>query len=517
MSDRARTALAFILVIAVLFIWSVTSRPTTQPKPTADVPPDTIEAPTEVSEEVLDVDIIPEDGDTVVIDKKNISVVLSSSGGSVKAFYLKEHNINIVPEDNYLFVTKQQGATELINFEYTVFQDSVIFTHTIDGAQIKKVYYFNNDYGFQLTTSFPETMRQVLSLKSGVSITELKNRGEDLRHFNVYIKDEKVNSVTKKIKDTYEYTDTLDWFALRNKYFIIIVSNQAVIDTLQLYKLPKDKEKKETAFGGHTSTQNEIDLAVFGCPFYMRGGGNRYGAEIIGGDTIAVSVLLLPIKYSVLAQYKQSYEEVTSGGLLGPIARIILFIFNLFYAVIRNYGFAIMLFAILIKGIFFPLSRKMIISQHKMQMIQPELKKIQKKYKDNPQKLNQEMMHLYKTYKVNPFSGCLPLLVQMPIFFSLYQTLITSIEFRQAPFILWITDLSLKDPYYVLPIGMGVMMLVQSLITTVDPRQKFMVLFMPIFLVIIFLNFPSGLQLYWFTYNILTLTEHYLTKRGGIQ
>ena len=143
--------------------------------------------------------------------------------------------------------------------------------------------------------------------------------------------------------------------------------------------------------------------------------------------------------------------------------------------------------------------------------------KIQQKYKNEPQRLNQEMMHLYKTYKVNPFTGCLPLLIQMPIFFALFRTLTTSIEFRQASFILWITDLSMKDPYYVLPISMGIMMVVQSLTTTIDPRQRLMVIFMPIFMVWIFLSLPSGLQLYWFTYNILTLIEHFVIKRGGLK
>jgi YidC/Oxa1 family membrane protein insertase len=131
--------------------------------------------------------------------------------------------------------------------------------------------------------------------------------------------------------------------------------------------------------------------------------------------------------------------------------------------------------------------------------------------------LNQEMMHLYKTYKVNPFTGCLPLLIQMPIFFALFRTLTTSIEFRQASFIFWITDLSLKDPFYVLPISMGVMMLIQSLTTTIDPRQRLMVIFMPILMVWIFLSLPSGLQLYWFSYNILTLIEHFVIKRGGLK
>jgi YidC/Oxa1 family membrane protein insertase len=126
-------------------------------------------------------------------------------------------------------------------------------------------------------------------------------------------------------------------------------------------------------------------------------------------------------------------------------------------------------------------------------------------------------MHLYKTYKVNPLSGCLPLIIQMPIFFALFRTLTTSIEFRHANFIFWITDLSLKDPYYVLPISMGIMMVVQSLTTTIDPRQRLMVIFMPIVMVWIFVNLPSGLQLYWFTYNIFTLLEHFITKRGGLK
>jgi YidC/Oxa1 family membrane protein insertase len=281
------------------------------------------------------------------------------------------------------------------------------------------------------------------------------------------------------------------------------------VDGLNFYKLAKEQTHAGLA-------QGHAQYAAFGC-YYMRGGGSRYGAEIVSKRALEVSVVLLPVRHSVLAHYEEGYESITAGGILGPISRLFLLIFNFFYSLLGNYGFAIILFAMLIKLVFFPLSRQMIASQHKMQMIQPELKKLQQRYKDDPQRLNQEMMQLYKTYKVNPFSGCLPLVIQMPIFFALYQTLITSIEFRQAPFIFWITDLSLKDPYYVLPIAMGVIMLVQSLLTTVDPRQRFMVLFMPVFMVFIFLNFPSGLQLYWFTYNILTVVEHILTKRGGLK
>ena len=517
MNDRTRTALAFLLIIAVLFLWSFLNKPKTTQTPLAPTTKDSLQKPTAISAP----EIIISPGDTIVIDKEKIRVVLSSNGGSVKSFYLKPYNVDIVPKGNYLFVSKiGETQNDIINFDYIVSHDSVIFIHKIANKNLRKIYYFNNENGFCLTTHFPGAIRQTLSLKSGLNVTELKNRGEDLRFFNVYIKDEKVNNITKKIKDSFEYSGKIDWFAMRNKYFLLVVNNLESIEQLKFYKIPKDIDEtgKKTTHNIKDFSGDEVNLAFFGCPYYMQGGGSaRYGAEIIGTDEIEISVLLLPMKYSSLAKFKKNYEEIAGGGLWGPIARVIILIFNFFFSVIKNYGFAIVIFAILVKAVFFPLSKQMILSQHKMQMLQPELQKIQKRYKDDPTKINKEMMHLYKTYKVNPFSGCLPLIIQMPIFFALYETLSTSIEFRQAPFILWITDLSFKDPYYVLPIGMGVMMLIQSLFTTIDPRQRFMIITMPIFMVLIFLNMPSGLQLYWFAYNVLTLVENYITKRGGIK
>lgn len=512
MSDRTRTAFAFLLILGLLFIWTILSKPKTKPETVQPDRVDSVPVTTEPVKKAPTIPIIPEYADTIVMERENFRIVLSTAGGSVKEFYLREYDVDIVPDGEYLFIT-QLNNDEIINFEYLVYDDSIVFTYSKGDTKLKKVYYFNNPHGFQLITNIPDTINQILSLKSGMSITEVKNRGEDLRHFDVYVKNEKVNKMKKKIKDEFKYTGNVDWFAMRSKYFLLVINNLGIIDNINFYKLPKDLPLKTA---GRKEDESDIYGAAFGC-FYMRGGGDRYGAEIIGPEQINISVLLLPIKHSELAKFKKGYEEVASGGIMGPISRIILLIFNFFYSIIRNYGFAIILFATLIKGIFFPLSKKMILSQHKMQMIQPEMKKLQKKYKDDSQRLNQEMMQLYKTYKVNPLSGCLPLIIQMPIFFALYQTLIASIEFRQASFIFWLTDLSFKDPYYVLPIAMGVMMLVQSLFTTVDPRQKFMVIIMPVFMVFIFLNFPSGLQLYWFTYNILTLVEHIITKRGGIK
>ncbi|OPX17926.1 hypothetical protein BXT86_03895 [candidate division WOR-3 bacterium 4484_100] len=491
MNDRARMALAFLIILVILFVWTVYFSPKKEPStPSEKVVVDTV---VQKTSQVLPVQF-PQKEDTIVVDRKNIRVVLSSIGGSIKALYLKAYDVNLVPEGGYLFLTKSKDDTLVKNFNYIQDYDSVVFM----SEGLRKVYRFDQDFGFHLSC---DSSDQVLSLRSGLSITEVKNRGEDLRNFAVYIKTTKIENITKKIKDQYRYRGKFEWFALRSKYFLLVVNNLDGIGEVDFYKLSKEES---------------IKGAGFGC-YYMRGGGNRYGSEIVTQGPINISVLSLAVRYDELKKYHRGYEEIASGGIWGPIARIILLVMNFFFAIFKNYGVAIIIFAILIKLIFFPLSRQMIISQHKMQMLQPELKKIQKKYKDDPQRLNQEMMHLYKAYKVNPFSGCLPLLIQMPIFFALFRTLTIAIEFRQASFMFWITDLSMKDPYYILPIGMGIMMLIQSLTTNIDPRQKFMVIFMPIFMVFIFLNLPSGLQLYWFTYNILTLIEHYITKRGGIK
>ncbi|MBE0432511.1 membrane protein insertase YidC [candidate division WOR-3 bacterium] len=502
MSDRARTALAFAIIIGILLVWTFVNKPAAPVQEAERLPPDTVVVPvnaTPVPEEPA-----PATEEFIIVERRGIRLVLSDHGGSVASLNLKEYDIDIVPPGQHLFVSLfKDSLGNLVQPDYTVTEDSVVFIFSHAGTKVTKTYRFDHDRGFSLSIAAGGSSH-VLSLKPGLNITEFENPGDDMRNFNVYVKNEKMQTLTASIKDSYAYTAKFEWFALRTKYFILAVNSTSDIDTVLFYKLSGAPAQKETR------------TASFGC-YYMGGGSNRYGAELLGKEDMELVVLLLPMHHGVLAQYDKGYEDIASGGFWGPISRAIMAILNLMHSLIGNYGLAIMIFALLIKLVFFPLSRQMVISQHKMQAIQPELKKIQQKYKSEPQRLNQEMMHLYKTYKVNPFSGCLPLLIQMPIFFALFRTLTTSIEFRQANFMLWITDLSLRDPYYVLPISMGIMMLVQSLTTTVDPRQRLMVIFMPIVMVWIFINLPSGLQLYWFTYNILTLIEHFVVKRGGFK
>ncbi len=512
--EQRRLVFAFAAIVVVMFIWTMLSKPPAKkplPEPTAQTPA----APGgDTTKPVLPdsvASIIPQD--TITVERDAYRLILTSAGASVQGFYLKKYKVNIVPDNKCLFVSEDLKDGKAVIFTPLVTDDSVVFTREAGKVAIRKVYHFDKSDGFSLNIAAidkstgaavdPDTLAAVMDLRAGIRITEPQNRGDDLRYFGVYAKAGKVANITKEIKAELDYAGAWEWLAFRNKYFLLAIRNLGTIERTTLFRSPAPVPEKKTTAG-------------FGCAF-TSAATSVFGARFMSRRGFDLCVVLLPLRQADLARYGQGFEHVLGGGIWGPIARVILLFFNLLYGLFKNYGVAIVIFAILLKVIFFPLSRQMIISQHKMQMLQPEMKKVQAKYKNDPQALNQEMMHLYKIYKVNPFSGCLPLLIQMPIFFALYQTLGTSIEFRQAPFLLWLADLSLKDPYYILPIGMGIMMLIQSLMTTVDPRQRLLVFLMPVFMIFIFLNLPSGLQLYWFAYNILTLLENYITKKGGIK
>jgi len=183
------------------------------------------------------------------------------------------------------------------------------------------------------------------------------------------------------------------------------------------------------------------------------------------------------------------------------------------YGVTHNYGVAIIIITMIIKLIFYPLTVKSFKSMQAMQHLQPQMKRLQDMYKNDRQKLNEEMMKLYRDQKVNPLGGCLPMVVQIPVFISLYQVLYASIELRHAGFMWWIKDLSAPD--YPLALVMGASMVIQQWMTptTGDPRQAKMMLFMPIIFTFMFLNFPAGLVLYWLVNNILTIAQQYVMLR----
>jgi YidC/Oxa1 family membrane protein insertase len=222
-----------------------------------------------------------------------------------------------------------------------------------------------------------------------------------------------------------------------------------------------------------------------------------------------------PKDFDLLSAAGHRLSDAVDYGFFGFLARPLLHVLKFFYGFLHNYGLAIILLTVIIKLIFWPLTQKSYTSMKGMQKLQPHMQKLREKYKDDKQRLNVELMNLYKEHRVNPLGGCLPMLVQIPVFFALYKTLLISIELRHAPFFLWIADLSAKDPYYVTPLLMGASMFVQQKLTpsTMDPMQARLFLAMPIVFTVLFLNFPAGLVLYWLTNNLLTIGQQYLIHR----
>lgn len=212
-------------------------------------------------------------------------------------------------------------------------------------------------------------------------------------------------------------------------------------------------------------------------------------------------------------------NKVIEYGWFGSLAKIMLKGINWIHGLVPNYGWAIILFTLFLKVVLFPLTYSSSVSMAKMQALQPKLKAIQKKYKNNKdmeqrKQMNMEMMALYKQEKVNPAGGCLPLLLQLPILWGFFRLLAVSINVRHEPWLLWITDLSKKDPYYVLPILMGVTQLIQQRMTpsTGDDTQRKLMYILPFVMVVMFASFPSGLNLYWCFSNVLQIGQQYLVN-----
>jgi YidC/Oxa1 family membrane protein insertase len=192
-----------------------------------------------------------------------------------------------------------------------------------------------------------------------------------------------------------------------------------------------------------------------------------------------------------------------------------IWLMNFFYGIFKNYGIAIILLTVVVRIILFPFTYKSMKSMKEMQKIQPLMMELREKYKDNKEKLNQEVMRLYQTHKINPLGGCLPILLQLPVFIALYKALFVSIQLRHSPFMFWIKDLAAMDPYYVTPIVMGVSYFVQQKLTpsSLDPMQQKIMLMMPIIFTVIFINLPAGLVLYFFVSNLLSIAQQlYMNK-----
>jgi YidC/Oxa1 family membrane protein insertase len=248
----------------------------------------------------------------------------------------------------------------------------------------------------------------------------------------------------------------------------------------------------------------------------------RYAAS---PNSTAASMALYagPKEFDTLKSFNIGLEDTIdfgwfiygSWGIVKAVAKPLFSVLRFINDYTHNYGVAIILLTVSIKLLFVPLQYKSYKSMKDMQLVQPKVAGLQAKYKDDRERLNKELIKLYRDHKVNPVGGCLPMVLQMPVFVALFNILYMTIDLRQAPFFLWISDLSAQDPYYVLPIIMGISMVIQQKImpTTMDPTQAKIMLLLPAFMTLLFLSFPAGLVLYWLTNNVITITQQFVTDR----
>ncbi len=246
--------------------------------------------------------------------------------------------------------------------------------------------------------------------------------------------------------------------------------------------------------------------------------GNLFAAGVVlpfAGESLTVPLFAGPQEQHRLEKIAPGLTLVVDYGWLTMIAAPLFWILEWIHSYVGNWGWAIILLTVLIKAVFFPLSAASYKSMAKMRVLTPQLMKLKETYAHDRQRMNTEMMELYKREKVNPLGGCLPILVQIPVFIALYWVLLGTVEMRGAPWLGWIADLSVKDPYYILPLLMGVSMFVQTRLNPMppDPIQAKIMTWLPVAFTFMFLWFPAGLVLYWTVNNILSIAQQWQVNK----
>ena len=361
------------------------------------------------------------------------------------------------------------------------------------GLQVTRTYVFHfNDYMVEMDTqiSAPSMASRNLQYQVllGPGMGGKISSQTDYIVFSgatVFANNERIENPPEDINNTSYFKGDLQWVAFQNKYFgSALIPQQGTKSGLVF------KEEDEVFVGlKFESVQSAASAQIL---FY----GGTKELEILEDKG-----------HHLVRMIDYGWFGNKFAFLVKPLLKVLAFFYNL----TGNYGWSIIFMTFCIKILFFPLTHKSFKSMKGMQKVQPYVKIIQERNKDNRQKMNEEMMELYKKHKVNPIGGCLPMLLQIPVFIALYHALFFSIELRGAPFMGWVTDLSVADPYYVFPVLMGATMFLQQKMTPSmgDPMQQKIMMFLPIVFTFLFLSFPAGLVIYWTVNNILTISQQY--------
>lgn len=529
-----RAIMAFVLALIVIILWPIITQKLNLTKPkekSLDQEKEQTLTTSQISrQEKPQSSLLPGTSDEkkellTIIETPLYMAEISSYGATIKSWKLKNYKTTIEKDAQQIELVNVEKSTRrplsidlssLLNEslrdlsfemdkEYLTINgvgESKKLTCTAftkNGVRIEKIYTFYADnYLFEFLVSVQNLTEKPLTGDLGIawtykwdqSIKSSRWEGHNGPIGMIHNKREEVD--TEDIAGTMRLPGEVAWAGVENKYFISLLvprvpnqfswsienTNNLISSTLWLKQVEIPSERKL-----------EVPLFIYSGP-----------KEI---DSLKASGLGL--------------EKALRFGWLDFIAKPLLLALRFFNKYLGNYGLAIIVLTIIIKILFFPLATKSYKSMKEMQRIQPRIAKIRERFKSNKEQLNREVMQLYRTHKVNPMGGCLPMVLQIPVFFALYYTLLGAIELRHAPFFFWIHDLSAKDPYYITPLIMGASMFLQQKMTptAADPLQAKIMLLMPVFFTFLFLNFPSGLVIYWFVNNVLSISQQlYINKYG---
>lgn len=466
----------------------------------------------------------------VTAETEKYILTFTNKGGSLKDVRIKEYLDPKTHLPLYL-VANAEGDRAVLSMEsdelvkglgcadFTLVKqdkDRVVYEYTIPGtASVEKEFSFHKSFDYielriKIKNISPHIIYKDYDILGGSGLQQIGLvMGRTFLEIDSMVDGKLVRSSKVKTGENF-IQGIISWTGIKERYFCIILKPQQDSEGVILRQFGKTdlasgiKSKKMPIYPG-----NEIE------DLYILYAG--------------------PNDITRLKSLGLGLEHIVNYGIFDGITKILLFTLRKFHSVVKNWGVAIILLTFLINLVLFPLTRKSFTSMRKIQEVQPHIEKLRKVHKDNPQKLNKEMAGLYKQYNINPFGGCLPLLLQMPIFISLYQGLIRSIELKGANF-LWIKDLSSPDsvalpfklPFlgneiHVLPLLMvGAMFLQQKISSASTPttsqeqmqQQRIMLMVFPLFFGFLFYNFPSGLVLYWLTNTVLMVAEQSLIRRS---
>lgn len=556
--EHVRIIIAIALSFLVFFIWDLffVEKLTTPPTPSPGVSerrsgsgaelPETVHLPAGSSDresELASTTHAPQATEPaaaarqITVETPLYRISLSENGGTITAFTLKNYRQEASPEapllemveDRLTAGTLQTGFSDenvedmtALRFTAQSGSDSIFlrdrgetltFQHvTGDGIGIQKVFRFDPasyliDYELRLVNSADRTIEGQLSLSLVNHQTKQKS------HYGYAGPSALIDGKLKEIKikdldDNDHFSGNIGWVAFQERYFMTAIIVESPQDGVVHVRLAPG-ERVETRY---------FSDGVAVAP------GGRAGWRF--------NLFLGPKSYHLLKETGYELDKAVKFGMFDMIAKPCLWLMNGLYRAVPNYGFAIIVLTMIIKVLFWPLGNKSYKSMAEMKKLQPLMMEMREKYKNDKRKMNEETMKLYRLYKVNPLGGCLPMLVQIPVFFALYNMLYSAIELRHAPFFGWINDLSAPDrlfhfgfaipgmqPPYGIPVLTiimgGTMFLQQKMQPPMgDPAQAKMMMFMPLIFTVIFVNFSSGLVLYWLVNNVLSIAQqHWVTKK----